>query len=205
MTTENHDKLPESDCFEANGHVTDVVLTCLADGESAIIPAAAAAHVDACDACTTRLGAEALLSVRATDALLSATKGEARAPLRIVAAAPTYTAPSLAAGRQPSSIVPSSRKRRPMPFGAIAAALCVAVIGALPGLMDTLGNLRVVVPDYLHAVPVWSHAIEAVLRSMLQSRSGMTLRWITAAVFIGAGTLLARAMTRKRLLEGDAR
>lgn len=92
-----------------------------------------------------------------------------------------------------------------MPFGAIAAALCVAVIGALPGLMDTLGNLRVVVPDYLHAVPVWSHAIEAVLRSMLQSRSGMTLRWITAAVFIAVGTLLARAMTRKRLLEGDAR
>jgi hypothetical protein len=200
MMTENHDQLPESECFEADGHVTDVVVTCLADGERAIIPPAAAAHVDACDACTARLGTEALFSVGATEALLAAARIEARAPLRIVAAAP---APLVPARRELSSIVPSSRKRRPMPFGAIAAALCVAVIGALPGLMDTLRNLRAVVPDYVHALPIWGHAIEAVLRSMMSSRSGMTLRWITAAIFIGAGTLLARAMTRKRLLEGD--
>ena len=205
MKTENHDRIPESECFERDGHVTDVVVTCLADGQSAIIPDAAAAHVDACDACTARLGTEALFSVGASSALLEAAAIEARAPARLVALAPAPAAPLLAARRELASVVPSSRKRRPIPIGAIAAALCVAVVGALPGLKDTLSNLRVVVPDYFHALPIWSHAIEAVLRSMIQSRSGAVLRWITAAVFIGAGTLLARAMTRKRLIEGDVR
>lgn len=204
MKTENPDRIPESECFERDGHVTDVVVTCLADGESAILPPAAEAHVDACDACTARVGIEALFSVGASSALLAAAPREASAPARIVALAPA-PASSLSPRRELASIVPSSRKRRPMPFGAIAAALCVAVVGALPGLMDTLRNLRVVIPDYFHALPIWSHAIEAVLRSMMQSRSGAVARWITAAVFIGAGTLLARAMTRKRLLEGDLR
>jgi hypothetical protein len=203
MKTENLDRIPESECFERDGHVTDVVVTCLADGQSAIIPPAAEAHVDACDACTARVGIEALFSVGASSALLAAAASEAREPSRIIALAPAPAA--LAPRRELASIVPSSRKRRPMPFGAIAAALCVAVVGALPGLMDTLRTLRVVVPDYFHALPIWSHAIEAVVRSMMQSRSGSVLRWITAAVFIGAGTLLARAMTRKRLLEGNLR
>jgi hypothetical protein len=199
MKTENHDRIPESECFERDGHVSDVVVTCLADGERAIIPPAATAHVDACDACTTRVGTEALFSVGASNALLATLANEARAPLAVVALAPR----PLAARRELASIAPSSRKRRPMPIGAIAAALCVAFLGALPGLTDTLRNLRVVIPDYFHALPIWSHAIEAVLRSMMTSRSGAVLRWITAAVFIGVGTLLARAMTRKRLLEGD--
>ncbi|MEP7121735.1 MAG: hypothetical protein ABJE95_12525 [Byssovorax sp.] len=196
MKTENHDRIPESECFEADGHVTDVVVTCLADGETAIIPPAATAHVDACDACTARLGIEALFSVGASTALLASATSESRPPLPIVAPAPI---------RAVASMVPSSRKRRPLPLGAIAAALCVAVVGALPGLMGTLRNLRVVLPDYIHALPIWGHAIEAVLRGMMASRSGAVLRWITAAVFIGLGTLLARAMTRKRLLEGDVR
>ena len=187
MMTENHDELPESECFDEGGHVTDVVLTCLADGEGAILPAAAESHVDACDACTARLGASALLSLNASSALLASS--EVRAPLQIVAATPALAAPA-------------SRRRRPLPLGAIAAALLVAVVGALPGLMDTLRTVRTVVPDYLHALPIWSHAIEAVLRSMMASRRTTLLRWIIAAAFIGAGTLLARAMTRKRSLEG---
>ena len=198
MKTENHDELPESLCFEVDGHVTDVVVTCLADGETTILPASAMAHVDACNACTARLGTEALLSVSATDALQAAAS-EARAPLRLVAPVKALPAPSLAAGR--TAPAPSSRKRRPLPIGAIAAALCLAAIGALPGFMDTLHHLRTVVPDYLHALPIWSHALEAVLRSLLQSRSGVALRWMIAAVFIAMGSLLARSMTRKQSLE----
>ena len=75
-------------------------------------------------------------------------------------------------------------------------------MGALPGLMDTLRTLRAVVPDYFHALPIWSHAIEAVLRSMMASRSTTLLRWLIAAAFIGAGTLVARATTRRRSMEG---
>jgi hypothetical protein len=216
MNTENHVKLPESLCFEADGHVTDVVMTCLADGETAIIPAAAAAHVDACDACTTRLGAEALLSVSATDALLASAASQARAPVAMqLRAISNPMAPAVQSMPEPleaprrgassGQLAPSSRRRRPLPIGAIAAALFVAVLGALPGWMDSLRTLREVVPGYLHALPIWSHALEAVARSMMQSRSAAALRWTIAAVFIGMGALLARSMTRKRLLEGDFR
>lgn len=202
MKTENHDELPESLCFEVDGHVSDVVVTCLADGETAILPAAALAHVDACHACTARLGTEALLSVNATEALRAAAS-EARAPLRVVAAAPVLPAPARAAGRDSVGSAPalSSRKRRPLPIGAIAAALCVAALGMMPGWSDTLHNLRTVVPDYLHALPIWSHALEAVLRSLLQSRSGVALRWMVAAVFIAMGAHVARSTTRKQALE----
>lgn len=203
MKTENHDELPESLCFEVDGHVTDVVVTCLADGETTILPASAMAHVDACNACTARLGTEALLSVGATDALQAAAASEARAPLRLVAPVPPALAPARAAAR--TAPVPSSRKRMPLPIGAIAAALCIAALGALPGFMDTLHHLRTVVPDYLHALPIWSHALEAVLRSLLQSRSGVALRWMIAAVFIAMGSMLARSMTRKQSLERGLR
>ena len=198
MKTENHDELPESLCFEVDGHVTDVVVTCLADGETTILPASAMAHVDACNACTARLGTEALLSVSATEALQAAAS-EARAPLRLVAPVKDLPAPSRAPAW--TAPAPSSRKRRPLPIGAIAAALCIAALGALPGFMDTLHHLRTVVPDYLHALPIWSHALEAVLRSLLQSRSGVALRWMIAAVCIAMGSLLARSMTRKQSLE----
>lgn len=201
MKTENHAELPASLCFEADGHVTDVVVTCLADGEIAIIPAAAAAHVDACDACTARLGAEALLSMDASEALLAAVAREVRAPLRIVASAPVVSAP-LRESAAPSS---SSRRRRPLPKGAIAAALLVAVLGALPTLLGSLRDLPTVVPDFLQAVSAWAHAIEAVLRTVMHSRSGAALRWMIAAAFIGMGSLLARSMTRKQALEGGLR
>jgi len=199
MTTENHDQLSESLCFEADGHVTDVVVTCLADGEIALIPLAATAHVDACDACTARLGVEALLSVGATDALLAAAN-TARAPAPIVVA--VAAKPRDSWRESPLSSAPSSRKRRPLPMGAIAAALVIAVLGALPGLMDSLRELRTVVPGYLHTLPLWSHAFAAVLRSVMQSQSGAVLRWGIAATFIGMGALLARSMTRKQSLEG---
>lgn len=204
MTT-NHDELPESLCFEADGHVTDVVLTCLADGEAAILPAKAAAHVEACEGCTQRLGVEALLAVNATDALLAASA--APAPLRIVAPLPAAMAMSMAIAPLRDAAVsslpaPIARKRRPLPLGALAAALVVAVLGALPGWMDTLRDLRTVVPDLLHAVPVWSHALEAVLRSVMRSRGGAAARWMIAATFVVVGSLWARAVSRKQSLKG---
>ena len=203
MTTENDDQLPESLCFEADGHVTDVVVSCLADGEIALIPLAAVAHVDACDPCTARLGAEALLSVGVTDALRAATVSAARAPAPILVPAPLVMAPARAAWRDSTpSLAPTSRKRRPLPIGAIAAALFIAVAAALPGWMDSLRELRTVVPGYLHSLPLWSHALAAVLRSVIQSRSGAVLRWTIAAAFIGIGALHARSMTRKQSLNG---
>jgi hypothetical protein len=61
--------LPEDLLYSEDGHASDVVLTCLADGEDALVPAALRAHVLTCAACGAQLGNAALLSLRADDAV----------------------------------------------------------------------------------------------------------------------------------------
>ncbi|HRG97236.1 MAG TPA: hypothetical protein PLR99_13375 [Polyangiaceae bacterium] len=61
--------LPEDLLYAEDGHASDVVLTCLADGEDALVPAALRAHVLACEDCGAQLGNAALLSLRADDAV----------------------------------------------------------------------------------------------------------------------------------------
>jgi hypothetical protein len=57
--------LPDELLWADGGHVSDVVLTCLADGEHAIVPPLVRAHVERCEACMVHLGHAALLSLHA--------------------------------------------------------------------------------------------------------------------------------------------
>src|SRR5262245_4199102 len=67
--TPNDQTLPREILFEPDGHLTQVALTCVADGELGLVSAEALGHLDGCDRCTARLGEEALLSVSAGSAL----------------------------------------------------------------------------------------------------------------------------------------
>ena len=64
-----HDKLPWEIIWQHDGHVTDVVLTSMADGQHAIVPDTALEHVDGCHFCSQRLGECALLSLRVDEQL----------------------------------------------------------------------------------------------------------------------------------------
>jgi hypothetical protein len=64
-----HDMLPWEVIWQHDGHVTDVVVTAIADGEQAIVPEIARDHVGGCDACSRRLGEAALLSLRVDEHL----------------------------------------------------------------------------------------------------------------------------------------
>lgn len=98
--------LPEDLLYAENGHASDVVLTCLADGEKAIVPPALVAHVLACPTCHGHLGNAALLSLRAGEEV----------------------AHHLAAKKaHEAKLVPS-------PYLALAAGLLLAILGALPRL-----------------------------------------------------------------------
>ncbi|MBX3262924.1 MAG: hypothetical protein KF782_24820, partial [Labilithrix sp.] len=59
------EELPDELVWAAGGHASDVVLTALADGQRAIVPEAARAHVERCATCTAHLGHAALLSLHA--------------------------------------------------------------------------------------------------------------------------------------------
>ena len=45
------DELAHDLLWQADGHLTDVALTALADGEVALLSPAAASHAEECDAC----------------------------------------------------------------------------------------------------------------------------------------------------------
>lgn len=98
--------LPEDLLYAEDGHASDVVLTCLADGEKAIVPPALVAHVLACPTCHGHLGNAALLSLRAGEEVAAH-----------VAAKKAHEA-----------------KLAPSPYLALAAGLLLVLLGALPRL-----------------------------------------------------------------------
>jgi hypothetical protein len=102
----NRELLPDELLWADGGHASDVVLTALADGETAIVPPLVRTHVDGCTTCTAHLGHAALLSLH-TGAQLARAK-----PLK-----------------------DTSAERLPLPRLAIALGLAVALVGLLPSLL----------------------------------------------------------------------
>jgi len=93
--------------WDEQGHLSELAVTALADGELSLVDPAAVGHADACPACANRVGQAALLALDLSEALLEL---PARAAPRVVA------------------------KRRPLPLGLLAAALSIALLGSLPNL-----------------------------------------------------------------------
>lgn len=196
--------LPESSLFEADGHVTEVVLTCLADGESSLVPAAAAAHVDACDACTERLGLAALCALDASEALQRvAAEAVVEAPLPTLAprsADPAIASSAAVKAADPTPASPPRRARRPPPYIAIAAALFIAAIAAAPSAISAAAAA----PKLLRAAPTLVHVALSLLRHTTGGFGALSLSLNvgSALVLITVGSLLGRAASRPRSLEG---
>lgn len=111
----HHDELPRDIVWQDDGHLSEVALTALADGEDAIIPADAHAHLAGCDACARAVGEAAMLSTALGDALR-------KMPERRELAAPVSA---------PISSKPEAR----LPWRALAAGLAFALLGAIPMLL----------------------------------------------------------------------
>jgi hypothetical protein len=208
MTTTQAGLSPEL-IFEADGHVSELGLTCVADGEIELVPQAALDHLDGCEACGARLGEAALRSVEAGEALRQAALTPAALALGPVVAElpPGPCATALA----PVSTAPLSprRLRRPLPVAAIAAALLVAVLTAGPALADAVSAL----PSYLAAAFGWLPMLARVARALLVSGPAalgpyaLALKSGSAVFFVLAGFTVARAATRRRaaMVEGGGR
>lgn len=66
------DSLPDDDLWQPDGHLSELSLTALADGEPGLLSREATAHAETCDACADRVGQMALLSLSVSDALTRA-------------------------------------------------------------------------------------------------------------------------------------
>jgi len=96
-------------------HLSEIALTAIADGEEAILPAAARTHLDACEACAKKVGEAAMLS-SAIGSMLRAAPAPVQAEL--------------------AAVKESVRPKAKMPRGAIAIGLALAVLGAVPMMLD---------------------------------------------------------------------
>jgi hypothetical protein len=76
----------------------------------------------------------------------------------------------------------------------------VAIVAGAPGFLETAATL----PSLLRSVPVFVHVVLRILRGAPEGllTVALLLKWISAAVLIMAGLVVARTMTQKRSLQG---
>lgn len=191
---DNLDKLPSDLTFQPDGHLSDIALTAIADGETEIVAESAIAHLDHCDHCTTRLGAEALLTAYAGELVeevqlhaFVASQSEQLIP----------NAKPVAAQVNKEAATPITRA--PLPKGALGAAIVIAAIGAAPSLID--GAMRL--PDLLRSA---STALVLLIRSanlIFHSDAGTTLAWVSSFLLLISGLAVSR-LARTRTTQGLA-
>lgn len=164
------EKLPDELLYAEDGHASDVVLTCLADGEIALVPDPLVAHVTACPTCSSQLGNAALLSLR--------THEEMKLHLAHVRAkeSPAHS-----------------------PYLALGLGLLVALLGALPRLATLPGELASSGKEVARGGPtllllgrkmlVWlAHAAEA---------RGPSVSFLSALLLGGFAVVLAVRLSRR--------
>jgi hypothetical protein len=189
MTT-THDGLPPDLIFEPDGHVTELCLGCVADGELAIVPAGALAHLDGCALCGERLGKLALLALDVGDALRA------------------IPVPALAARTEATPVPVSPRRaRRPLPLAALAVAVVIALVTAGPALLDAAHAVPALVAGMLSWLPIAVRIGAALARGAPAAMGpwALTLKVASAAVFVVAGLSVARVTSRVRSVEGGVR
>jgi len=202
MTT-TREGLPPDLIFEPDGHLTEVCVTCVADGELSLVPEAALGHLDACDACGERLGRAALLAVAAAEGLRALALRDVDESA--VAAVPAVVAAELA---RPAPVSPR-RLRRPLPIAAIAAALLVAAVTAGPTLADAAASL----PSLLSAVLGWLPALRHMALAAVGGGASVLGPWallikgVSAMAFVTLGLSVARISAHRRAMavEGGVR
>jgi hypothetical protein len=170
-----HERLPEALIWIDDGHVSDIALTAIADGQSAIVPAEATAHVESCDACAHRLGEAALLSAD-TAAAVALVAAEERAAARRAARTPVL---------------------------AIAAALAVALVGMLPFVGEAPSLWSDATFVVAHGVPTVVRSAPLAWRAFQEH--GAVLWTLSALVLVAAGLSLARTMARSSINQGVSR
>lgn len=221
MTTET---LAPDIGWEPSGHLSDVALSAAADGEDTLLDAVMRAHLDACDACATRLGevafraasvADAFATLAARDtATAAATAAEAapglapaapaQAPAPVIVALPARESAAPISPRTAALGAPVSARRRRIPVAAIAAAAFVAALGLVPQLLiapaqlqQSLGILRKVAPSMIRLFP------QALARAWSgQTAAAAVVTWTLAAVLVAAGLTIARKASKNLALNG---
>jgi anti-sigma factor RsiW len=159
--------LTELDERGPDGHLSDVAIVAMADGQA--LSAQALAHAETCDACSTRVADAALLAA------------DLHVELRALAeAAP---APAAALEKAPPRALPKQKS----PAAYIGVALAIALLASLP----TLGSLPRQATGLASGAKLQAAGIGQVGRAVVEHVSAPAGSLLLAALFIGAGVAVA--------------
>jgi hypothetical protein len=183
---------PDQALFEPDGHLSEIALTSIADGELAELvgdatkaPSMALTHLERCERCSHRLGEAALLSMTATDLV------------------PAGAAFALAPAAEEAPRVPEGQKtRRPVPVAAIAAATVTAVLTAGPSLIDAMRGLHATITEGIAMAPFLGRLMLALVRAPWgQGPVALAAKVVSALVLVMIGLRVARATPRPGSLQ----
>jgi len=172
----DNNMLPADLLWQDDGHVTDVVVDTLADGQDDVVPAPARDHVTACDLCTQRLGDAVLMAMRVGD-VLEETMNTAR----------------------------SAQPSWPIPIPAVLAAVLIAALGTVPALGELGTRVTELVKSIIAVVPNLTRAALVLSRTSELGTQLALLSMISVAILLVGGFMIARAVPRESPLRGGAR
>ncbi len=181
-TMDDLDKLPSDLVWQTDGHLSEIALTSIADGEADIVPLEAHSHLEHCDDCTTRFGAEALLSMHA---------GELLAEVSRAAEVPAVLPPHAAREADFDGLAK-------LPKSAFFGALFLAAMGALPAIVSR-GPGRIA-----EFTEIFGRSIVMLARGVVlvaKSESFTVLLWASATTLLLLGLFVSR--TARRGLAND--
>jgi hypothetical protein len=196
--SKTRDALPDAALFAPDGHLTEVALACVADGETDLLCARALEHLDGCDRCTHQLGEAALFSIVAGEALgdrAALTVAAPSAALIAMIPQPEVTTETPAPISAPISA--PRRVRRPLPVAAIAAALLVAMMTAGPALLSAVKSVPAVLASALAAAPFLFRVASAFVRAPWGVGSvALLVKVVSTVILAGVGLQVARITSR---------
>ena len=182
-TMDDLDKLPPDLVWQQDGHLGDIVLSSIADGEVDIVPLEASSHLEHCEHCITRFGAEALLSKHAGELLAEVSRM-------------SDTVPAVVAPRSVRAATVSGFAK--LPKHALFGALFLAAIGAMPVLLSP-GHWRIAefTETLGRSIVMLSRGVVLVAKS----GSFTVLVWASAMILLVLGLVVSRA-ARPGLVNG---
>jgi hypothetical protein len=168
----SHEKLPRELVWDG-AHVSEIGLTCLADGQESLVDRDAVHHVEACEWCAGRFGRAALLAE-------AVGRG-------VVAVGPL---------ERPASSRAATRVA-PKPWRALAGGVMVAVLAGLPVLAHPGRFATIVTAFFTRGVPVLARGGYALASSQAVRGAFPAATLVASALLVAMGLMVASAARRQ--------
>jgi hypothetical protein len=193
--------------WQADGHLAEVAIAAVADGQDGIVADDAVAHLSSCGACGERLGRAALESGRIHKAMVLAARQRVGDTVRDAVqdrAARSKVVVRVSTSVRPASAPPPDSARRAVPVKLVSGGLALAGISAAPAVLDLAGRWPELTSMATRSLPLVVKSAVVMMRGAAEG-VGLTIAlvsWAAAVLLVVSGVWIARSMRRVSLEGG---